>query len=52
MINNNDFDEVVFKQLLDCLKVGGFAIFATKLDFYNKNLYEEHIQKLEEEGLW
>lgn len=33
MINNIiDFEDVVFQHLHDCVKIGGFAIFATKLD--------------------
>ena len=52
MINNNDYDEVVFTQILDCLKIGGFAIFATKLNYHNQNQYEQEIKKLEEDGYW
>jgi len=34
MINNDGFDENVFLHLLKCLKIGGFVIFATKLNFH------------------
>jgi len=34
MINNNDCEKKMFLDLLDCLKIGGFAIFATKLNFH------------------
>ena len=34
MINNDGFDENVFLHLLQCLKIGGFCIFATKLNFH------------------
>ena len=52
MINNDGFDENVFLHLLKCLKVGGFVIFATKLNFHQDNQYEEHIQKLIDEEYW
>jgi len=37
MINNDGFDAQVFKHLLSCLKMGGFVIFATKLNFAGEN---------------
>ena len=37
MINNNDLDEKVFLDLLSCLKLGGFVIFATKLDYFKED---------------
>ena len=40
MINNDGFDSRVFKDLLKCLKLGGFVIFATKLNFAQENQYE------------
>ena len=33
MINNNDLDTKIFEDVVSCLKIGGFAIFATKLDY-------------------
>jgi len=39
MINNDGFDEKVFTHLLKCLKMGGFVIFATKLNFHQENQY-------------
>lgn len=35
MTNNTDFDEVIFHQMIECLKIGGFAVFATKLNYHN-----------------
>lgn len=32
MINNDGWDEQVFHQMLDLVKMGGFIIFATKLN--------------------
>lgn len=52
MINNDGFDERVFIDLLKCLKLGGFVIFATKLNFHQENQYEAHIQKLIDEDYW
>jgi len=49
MINNDGFDEKVFMHLLKCLKMGGFVIFATKLNFHQENQYEGHIQKMIDE---
>ena len=34
MINNNGFDLKVFKDMLYCLKIGGFAVFATKMNYF------------------
>ena len=33
-------------------EIGGYAIFATKLDIKNRDTYEEHIRQLEREGYW
>ncbi len=52
MINNGGFDDKVFKDTLKCLRVGGYAIFATKLNFYNKDIYEEMVKDLANEGCW
>jgi len=52
MINNDGFDEKVFIHLLSCLKLGGFCIFATKLNFHQENQYEAIIQKLIAEEYW
>lgn len=37
MINNDGFDKKVFIDLLSCLKMGGFLIFATKLNISQEN---------------
>ena len=34
LINNNGYDRKVFMDMLYCLKVGGFAVFATKLNYF------------------
>lgn len=34
MINNGGFDKKVFVDILNCLRIGGFAIFATKLNYF------------------
>ena len=39
MINNNDLDRMIFENLLQCCKIGGFIIFATKLDYFKENQY-------------
>ena len=52
MINNGGFDKRVFVQLLQCLKVGGFAIFATKLDAGKQDIYEHVVKELSENGNW
>ena len=44
--------ETIFQQLLDCLKVDGYAVFATKLDMHESNVYEKEIKELEENGYW
>ena len=52
MTNNTDVDEVVFHQMVDCLKMGGFVIFSTKLNYLNQNIYEEHISKMVADNYW
>jgi hypothetical protein len=37
MINNDGWDEKVFHQMLDTVKMGGFLIFATKLNLSQDN---------------
>ena len=37
LINNNDHDRLIFENIISCLKTGGFAIFATKLDFFGED---------------
>lgn len=43
MINNDGWDEKVFKQMLDFTRMGGFVIFATKLDLHQENQYGPEI---------
>lgn len=52
MINNGGFDMKVFKDVLLCLKVGGYAIFATKLNFKKQDIYEEVVKELSDLGCW
>jgi len=52
LINNCDITETAFLQLLDCLKVGGHAIFSTKLDLHGNDIYDHIIKKLEDTGYW
>lgn len=49
MINNDGWDEKIMHQMLDYVKMGGFVIFATKLNFNGEDQYREHIQLLSEE---
>lgn len=46
MINNDGWDENVFFKLLDYVKMGGFVIFATKLNLHGDNQYGSAIEKL------
>ena len=52
MINNDGFDQEVFKHLLSCLKLGGFVIFATKLNFSGEDQYENEIKELSRQEYW
>ena len=42
----------VFKDMLKCLRIGGFAIFATKLNYLNQDIYESEINELQDGGYW
>lgn len=52
MVNNDGFDFKVFTDLLKCLKLGGYLIFATKLNFAQENMYETEFEKLTGENYW
>lgn len=52
LINNCDLDIKIFYDLLSMVKVGGFCIFATKLDKMNNNEYDKFISQISEEGRW
>lgn len=52
MINNDGFDEQIFIHLLKCCKLGGYIIFATKLNQRFENQYEEQIQTLIDQEYW
>jgi len=52
MINNDGWDEEVFQQMLSYVKMGGFIIFATKLNLNQENQYAPEIDKLAEEQYW
>lgn len=38
--------------MLYCLKVGGFAVFATKLNYTKQDIYDGEIKQLASEGYW
>jgi 2-polyprenyl-3-methyl-5-hydroxy-6-metoxy-1,4-benzoquinol methylase len=44
MINNNGYDKKVFIDMLKPLKIGGFAVFATKLDQLKQDIYSDIIK--------
>jgi len=46
MINNNGYDSKVFKDMLYCLKIGGFAVFATKLNYFKQDIYDKEIKEM------
>ena len=46
MINNDGWNEKVFNEMLDLTKMGGFLIFATKLDIVDVDQYADIINKL------
>lgn len=52
MVNNDGWDEEVFTQMLRYVKMGGFVIFATKLNLQNEDHYNAEIKKLSEEQHW
>jgi hypothetical protein len=52
LINNNGYDSKVFKDMLKPLKIGGFAVFATKLNYFKQDIYNEEIKKMTAEGYW
>ena len=39
MINNNDYTQKVFLDLVSCVKLGGFVVFATKLNYVGEDQY-------------
>lgn len=44
--------DTILNQILDCIKVDGYAVFATKLDMHGNNVYDPEIKKLEQNGYW
>lgn len=38
--------------MLKPLKIGGFAVFATKLNYFKQDIYDEEIKKMTAEGYW
>jgi hypothetical protein len=52
MINNDGWDEEIFHQMLKCVKMGGFLIFATKLNLTQENQYGEAMTKLSDQQYW
>lgn len=49
MINNDGWDSQVFHQMRDLVKMGGFMIFATKLNLKQENQYGDEINQMEHE---
>ena len=49
MINNDGWDEEILLKLLDYTKMGGFVIFATKLNLNYDDQYWPWIEKLQTE---
>ena len=51
---NNDLDNssAIFRQMIDCLKVGGFAVFAARIGPDGRNQFEAEIKELEKSGFW
>lgn len=52
LVNNSDLSIKIFYDLLSTVKIGGFVIFASKLDKLNNNEYEKFMTKLTEEEHW
>lgn len=52
ILNNDGYDIKIFKNMVECCKTNGFIVFATKLDFHQKNQYEPEIKELEDTGFW
>ena len=48
LINNNDLTVKIFENILDFLKIGGYAIFATKLNYAKEDQYGKEINSLAE----
>lgn len=52
ILAENHLDNKVFEEMLLSLKVGGFAIFATRTMYLTQYGYGPRIKELEEEGRW
>lgn len=52
MVNNDGWDKNIFLDLLCLVKMGGFIIFATKLNLHQENQYIDDIKLLEEQMHW
>lgn len=52
MINNDGWDKNAFDSMLKYVKMGGFIIFATKLDLNGDNQYANEIDTLNNEMHW
>jgi hypothetical protein len=52
ILNNDGYDLKIFMNLIECCQIGGFIVFATKLDLHQRNQYEPEIKHLEQNGYW
>ena len=52
ILNNDGYDLNIFMNMVECCEIGGFIVFATKLDLNLKNQYEPEIQHMENNGYW
>ena len=50
ILNNDGYDLKIFKNMIECCKTNGFIVFATKLDFHQKNQYTPEIKCSSEPG--
>jgi len=52
ILADNHLDSSVFEEMLLSLKVGGIAVFTTRVEYLTKLGYGPYIEKLENEGKW
>jgi SAM-dependent methyltransferase len=52
VLADNHLDNSVFEEMLLCLKKGGIACFATRVEYLTKYAYGPYMQKLVDEGKW
>ena len=52
LINNCDLNGKIFYDLVSMVRIGGYIIFATKLDKSSTNEYQKEIDELTNNGYW